>query len=168
MRSAAKSGTDSPFTTRRRTGVGSIRPRSKSASSPGNASVPEESLICRPCAGKPEPGIVASAAPAPKSTGSLAAKPRDASSATKGTPLSGQRPSPWRNGFQGQGWSNPCHCSFLMTNLFSCFRSHVVLGTKKSALITGEVSTLQTPPHILIQFYNPGCWKLILLLVKCL
>src|ERR1700692_1123057 len=92
MKLVPKSGTDSPFTTRRLTEAGSIRPKSKSASSPGNALVPGEFLIWRPCVRKPAPGIAASTMPAPKSTGSSTAKPPDASSATKGNHLSGQRP----------------------------------------------------------------------------
>src|ERR1700691_220656 len=91
--SATRSGTDSPFTTRPLTEAGSIKPRSKLVSSPGNVLVPEEFLIWRPCVGKPSPGIAASTAPAPKSTGSLTAKPPAASSATKGNLLSGHRPS---------------------------------------------------------------------------
>ncbi len=42
--SAAKSGTDSPFTTHPPTAAGSTRRKSKSASSPGNASAPGEFL----------------------------------------------------------------------------------------------------------------------------
>jgi hypothetical protein len=62
-------------------------------SSPGNALGAEESLIWRPCVAKPTSGIAVSTAPAPKSTGSLAAKPPVTNSATKGNSLSGQRSS---------------------------------------------------------------------------
>ena len=56
-KSALRSGTASLFTTRPLTEVGSIRRKSKSASSRGNASAPGESLISRLCAGKQAPGI---------------------------------------------------------------------------------------------------------------
>src|ERR1700719_370352 len=92
MKLVPRSGTDSPSTTRRLTEAGSIRPKSKWHSLPGNAWQPGEFLIWRPCVRKPAPGIAASTMPAPKSTGSSTAKPPDASSATKGNHLSGQRP----------------------------------------------------------------------------
>ena len=49
--------TGSPFTTRPLTEAGSIRPKSKSASSRGNASAREEFLTSTRCAGQRAPGI---------------------------------------------------------------------------------------------------------------
>src|SRR5580658_9806563 len=91
-RSAARSGTDSPFTTPRFTEVGSIRPKSKSACSRGNSSAPGESPISRLCAGRAEPGTAGRTVPAPRSTGNSTERLPVSSLNTRRTFLSGQGP----------------------------------------------------------------------------
>jgi hypothetical protein len=75
------------------TAVGSIRPRSKSASLRGSAWVVAEFQTCQLCVGNAEHGADMSTANTSRSIGSSAAEQPVASSAIKGMPLSGQRTS---------------------------------------------------------------------------
>src|SRR5262245_20372010 len=89
---AEKSGTVSPSITHLPTAVGSIRRRSKSDCSRGNASGLGESRISRCYDEKSKLGIVASTANVSGSTGNLIDPPLDGSSAITGTLSSGRRP----------------------------------------------------------------------------